>query len=65
MANLTNDDIATITRAIAVGLTPPGIALDVADLAKASYKLYQDKTDDNYFEVILCIIGFIPGPGMV
>lgn len=63
MANLTNDDIATITKAIAVGFTPPGIALDVADLAKASYKLYQDKTDDNYFEVILCIIGFIPGPG--
>lgn len=40
-----------------------GVALDVADLARASYNLYQEKSDDNYFEVILCVIGFIPGPG--
>ena len=35
----------------------------MADLARASYNLYQEKSDDNYFEVILCVIGFIPGPG--
>ncbi|MEE6403665.1 hypothetical protein [Acinetobacter baumannii] len=35
----------------------------MADLARASYNLYQEKSDDSYFEVILCVIGFIPGPG--
>lgn len=63
MIDLDTDDVATITRAIAVGLSPAGIALDVADLARASYHLYQEKTDDNYFEVILCVIGFVQGPG--
>lgn len=63
MVDLNKDDVALITQAIAIGFSPAGIALDVADLARASYNLYQEKSDDNYFEVILCVIGFIPGPG--
>ena len=63
MVDLNKDDVALITQAIAIGFSPAGVALDVADLARASYNLYQEKTDDHYFEVILCIIGFIPGPG--
>ena len=63
MVDLNKDDLTLITSAIAVGFSPAGIVLDVADLARASYNLYQEKSDDNYFEVILCVIGFIPGPG--
>ncbi|RZH35305.1 hypothetical protein [Acinetobacter pittii] len=63
MVDLNKDDVALITQAIAIGFSPAGVALDVADLARASYNLYQEKSDDNYFEVILCVIGFIPGPG--
>lgn len=63
MVDLNKDDVATITQAIAIGFSPAGIALDVADLARASYNLYQENSDDHYFEVALCIIGFIPGPG--
>ena len=63
MVDLDKDDLALITQAIAIGVSPAGIVLDVADLARASYNLYQEKSDDNYFEVILCVIGFIPGPG--
>lgn len=63
MVDFNKDDVALITQAIAIGFSPAGVALDVADLARASYNLYQEKTDDHYFEVILCIIGFIPGPG--
>ncbi|MBJ9908837.1 hypothetical protein [Acinetobacter bereziniae] len=63
MVDLNKDDLALITQAIAIGFSPAGVALDVADLARASYNLYQEKSDDNYFEVILCVIGFIPGPG--
>lgn len=63
MVDFNKDDVALITQAIAIGFSPAGVALDVADLARASYNLYQEKSDDHYFEVILCIIGFIPGPG--
>ncbi len=63
MVELDKDDLALITSAIAIGISPAGIVLDVADLAKSSYNLYQEQSDDNYFEVILCVIGFIPGPG--
>lgn len=59
MVDLNKDDVALITQAIAIGFSPAGVALDVADLARASYNLYQEKSDDNYFEVILCVIGFI------
>ncbi|WP_111896150.1 hypothetical protein [Acinetobacter sp. MB5] len=63
MVTITKDDVGLITRSIAIGFTPAGLALDIADLARASYNLYRNRTDDNYFEVILCIIGFIPGAG--
>ena len=56
MVDLNKDDVALITQAIAIGFSPAGVALDVADLARASYNLYQEKSDDNYFEVILCVI---------
>lgn len=63
MVTITKDDVGLMTRSIAIGFTPAGLALDIADLARASYNLYRNRTDDNYFEVILCIIGFIPGAG--
>lgn len=63
MSEITAEELSTIARAIFVGASPAGVAIDVADLAVAAYNLYKDKNDDNYFEVILCVIGFIPGAG--
>lgn len=63
MNNISTQDLAQITSAIVAGFTPVGVAIDVVELAQAAYNLYKDKNDDNYFEVALCIIAFIPGAG--
>lgn len=55
--------MAYITAQIASGFTPAGIVVDVVDLATAVAKLYKNKSDDNYFDVALCLIAFIPGAG--
>lgn len=63
MTKVTKKETAYITAQIASGFTPAGIVVDVVDLATAVAKLYKNKSDDNYFDVALCLIAFIPGAG--
>lgn len=60
---ITKEDIASITKAMAIGGTPLGVAQDILELARAGYNLYKTKNDNNYLEVIICIIGFLPVAG--
>lgn len=63
MTKITKKEMAEITAQIAAGFTPLGLVSDVVDLATAIAKLYKNKNDDNYFDVALCLIAFIPGAG--
>ncbi|UYZ81559.1 hypothetical protein LP123_02055 [Moraxella bovis] len=63
MTKITAKEMADITTQIGLGFTPAGMVADVVDLAKAIAKLYKNKNDENYFDVALCLIAFIPGAG--
>lgn len=63
MTKITAKEMAEITAQIAAGFTPLGVVSDVVDLATAITRLYNNKSDDNYFDVALCLIAFIPGAG--
>lgn len=63
MTKITAKEMADITTQISLGLTPVGMIADVIDLAKAIARLHKNKSNENYFDVALCIIAFIPGAG--
>lgn len=63
MTKITAKEMADITTQIGLGFTPAGMVADVVDLAKAIAKLHKNKNDENYFDVALCLIAFIPGAG--
>jgi hypothetical protein len=59
-ANLTED----IAKSILLAYTPAGVIVDIKDTIAAAYNLYDDPhSDENKFDMILCMLGWIQGPG--
>lgn len=53
-----------ITVGLALAYTPFGVAVDVKDTLEAAYNLHEDpKSDDNKLEMVICLIGWLQGPG--
>jgi hypothetical protein len=59
-ADLTED----IAKSILLAYTPAGVIVDIKDTIAAAYNLYDDPhSDENKFDMILCMLGWIQGPG--